>query len=84
MYSYTVKGSEDGVIGVFTSKKAALQCAKQYCLAFDSAAVKTTVDTKAYVSMSSEQFSAEVERYHTNYNPLSQKGIYYEKYQNAQ
>ena len=29
--AYIVKGSEDGVIGVYGSKKKALECAKRYC-----------------------------------------------------
>lgn len=28
---YVVKGSDDGVIGVYGSRKSALECAKRYC-----------------------------------------------------
>ena len=73
MYSYVVKGSEDGVIGVFTSRKKAVECGVNYTTQYDSAddfcAVRKL--SNFYTEVVSDNYTAEIERFFTNYNPVS-------------
>ena len=68
MYSYLVTGSNDGPIGIFTSKPKALECAIAYV---KQSTDQFTVDSgKYYTSVFTEDTEASLERFHTNYNPI--------------
>ena len=74
--SYIVKGSEDGPIGVFTSHKRALECAIQYVNQSTDTLEATgwEIDKSLYytcISHPNTSIGANIEVFHTNYNPLT-------------